>query len=151
VNARRPGLVGTIVTLGLTLARPADAMHAVDHRDVVLGYVRDAAGRPIAMAAVRSSGRRRTRARARDRRGRGVDEGVEGMRAAGGDGDAVRRGAVMDRETRDRVRAQSWRVVIGEEAALATWRKVIPLDDEALRALALALFEFVGPSRAGDA
>jgi hypothetical protein len=36
-------LVGAVV-----LARPAEATHAADHRYVVLGYVQDTAGRPIA-------------------------------------------------------------------------------------------------------
>jgi hypothetical protein len=47
------GAVGTAVVLGLALAPTVEAIHAVDHRYVVLGYVRDATGRPLAGKAVR--------------------------------------------------------------------------------------------------
>lgn len=39
--------------LALSLATPVEATHEVDHRYVVLGYVRDAAGRPLVRTVVR--------------------------------------------------------------------------------------------------
>lgn len=44
------GLVGAAVVLPGT---PAEATHEVDHRYLMLGYVRDGAGRPIPRAQVR--------------------------------------------------------------------------------------------------
>ncbi len=40
-------LVACILLTALPKARPAEAAHAVDHRYVVLGYVRDREGRPV--------------------------------------------------------------------------------------------------------
>lgn len=45
--------VVTAATLALVLAPTAQAIHQVDHRYVVLGYVRDATGRPVAGRVVR--------------------------------------------------------------------------------------------------
>lgn len=39
--------------LALSLATPVEATHEVNHRYVILGYVRDAAGRPLARIVVR--------------------------------------------------------------------------------------------------
>ena len=46
-------LGATAVTLGLVLAPSVEAIHAVDHRYVILGYVRDASDRPLAGKVVR--------------------------------------------------------------------------------------------------
>lgn len=46
-------VAATAVALTLLLATAVEATHEVDHRYVVLGYVRDAAGRPLAWTVVR--------------------------------------------------------------------------------------------------
>lgn len=46
-------LVGPAVMLGPMSASTADAIHAVDHRYVILGYIRDPAGHPVGGRAVR--------------------------------------------------------------------------------------------------
>ena len=43
----------TVTTLGLVLAPAVEAIHQVDHRYVILGSVRDAAGRPMTGRFVR--------------------------------------------------------------------------------------------------
>ena len=40
------------MALALSLATPVEATHAVDHRYVILGTVRDATGRPLARTSV---------------------------------------------------------------------------------------------------
>ncbi len=44
--------VACILLTALAVTRPADAAHAMDHRYVVLGYVRDREGRPVPRAPV---------------------------------------------------------------------------------------------------
>lgn len=51
--AVRAAVGAAAVALTLSVAIPVEATHEVDHRYVVLGYVRDAAGRPLARAVVR--------------------------------------------------------------------------------------------------
>ncbi|MGH7628721.1 MAG: carboxypeptidase-like regulatory domain-containing protein [Gemmatimonadales bacterium] len=48
-----PALAAAAIALALSLATPVEATHAVDHRYVVLGTVRDATGRPLARTVVR--------------------------------------------------------------------------------------------------
>ena len=43
---------GRVVVTVLLAVQPADATHAMDHRYVVLGYVRDASGQPVAGSPV---------------------------------------------------------------------------------------------------
>jgi hypothetical protein len=52
--------LGAVAALALSGATPVEATHEMDHRDIVPGYVRDAAGRPLARA-VRSATTRRNR------------------------------------------------------------------------------------------
>lgn len=53
VPVRSPACLGLVAAVLVSFAGRAAATHAVDHRYLVLGYVHDAAGKPIRQAVVR--------------------------------------------------------------------------------------------------